>query len=228
VAAFAVEGGAMTDEREARLLEGLKICSDTKRHLAEWQRRKAALRTDRALELFEVRSRVANLHGYKNVDIHWFVAERARLLFGADGTLGIPYARVITGYDATDEYRFYCEMAVEEFFTNNEARAFVEYVRSHHDDASATIGPAALPVESNRMGHGAIAVGGATDFLKISDSPDYDLPFEVWGFVSLAGCEFDETLPGARRARRGVLVSRDEQGGLDVQDWELEDSPKRQ
>jgi hypothetical protein len=33
----------MTDEREARLLQGLKICSDTQRHIDEWGRRKAAL-----------------------------------------------------------------------------------------------------------------------------------------------------------------------------------------
>jgi len=184
--------------------------------------------SERALELFIVISKVANLHGYKNVDIWWFVAERARKLFGADGSLGIPYTRVITGYDATDENRCYCESAVEESFTADEALAFVEYVRAHHDDVSATIKPATLPIKRNQMGHGAMPTGGGPDFLTISDSLDYDLAFKVWGYVDLRHYEFDETLPGARRARRGVLVSDDGEGGIDVRDWELEDPPKRQ
>jgi hypothetical protein len=185
--------------------------------------------SERALELFSVSSRVANLHGYKDVYIHWFVAERARPLFGDDGFLGIPYARVITGYDATDELRFYCQAAVEEFFTEDEAQMFVEYIRTHHDDKSATIEPATLPIESNRMGNGAMAVGGNTDFLRLDHSLDYDLPFKVWGFYSLTGCEFDETLPGAQRARRGMRISFDEDGRVeDVEPWFLDDPPKRQ
>jgi hypothetical protein len=185
--------------------------------------------SERALELFRVWSCIPNLHGYKNVYISWFVAERARPLFGDDGSLGIPYARVITGYDATDEGRLYCQGAVEEFFTEDEARAFVEYVRTHHDDTSATVEAAALPIKHNIMGNGAIAVGGNTGFFDIAESPDYDLLFEVRGFFSLTDCEFDETLPGARRARRGFLIGRDEEtGDIDVQDWLLDDPPKRQ
>jgi hypothetical protein len=180
------------------------------------------------LELFTVISQVANLHGYKNVGIWWFVVERTRSLFGADGALGIPHARVITGYDATDEYRSYCESAVEELFTADEARAFVEFLRTRRNDTSATIKPATLPIERNQMGHGAIPVGGGPDFLTISDSLDYDLPFKVWGYFDVRNCEFDETVPGARRATRGILVSDDGEGGIDVRDWELEDPPKRQ
>jgi hypothetical protein len=184
--------------------------------------------SERALELFTVTSQIANLHGYKNVGIWWFVVDRARPLFGADGSLGIPYTRVIAGYDATDEYRSYCESAIDELFTADEARAFVEFLRTRRNDASATIEPATLPIERNQMGHAAVPVGGGPDFLTIGDSPDYGLPFKVWGYFDVRHYEFDETLSGARRATRGILVSDDGEGGTDVQVWELEDPPKRQ
>jgi hypothetical protein len=185
--------------------------------------------SERALQLFNVYSRVANLHGYKNVSIAWFVSERARTLFGPGGSLGIPYARVITGYDVADDYRCYCEGAVEELFTDDEARALAAWLRERcGDDDSVTIKPGQLPIRSNMAGLAAIAVGGDTGVLLISKHLDYDLSFEARGFYRLTDCEFDETLPGAQRARRGFFVSRDESGEVDVQDWLLEDPPRRQ
>jgi hypothetical protein len=48
--------------------------------------------------LYCVRS-TADLHGYRDVAICWFVCERDRRLFGPTGSLGISYGQVITGYD---------------------------------------------------------------------------------------------------------------------------------
>lgn len=42
-----------------------------------------------------------------------------------------------------------------------------------------------LPVHSNEMGVGAVAVGGLQDFLMISENPVYSLPFKVWGYYDL-------------------------------------------
>jgi hypothetical protein len=177
-------------------------------------------------ELFYVTARITNLHGYKNVYVIWFVAERARPLFGPDGSLGIPYERVITDYNATDESRHYCEGAVEELFTDDEAKAFVEFLRTHRDDAyrQIEIVPHSLPIARNQMGHGPLAVGGKSGFLRIGESDDYDLSFGVWGYYDLriGNCEFDETLPGAHRMRRGYLVHPDG----DVEPWLLDDPPK--
>jgi hypothetical protein len=175
------------------------------------------------VELFYVTSRIANLHGYKDVPAQWFVAERARLLFGPDGWLGVPYESVITGYSADDEYRHYCEDALEEFFTHDEAAAFVEFIKTHRNDTSALITPVELPIQSNQMGVGALPIGGDTDFFMIGDSLDYGLPFKVWGFMRFGGCTFDQTLPGARRQERAVIVHPDG----DIEHWLLEDSPSR-
>jgi hypothetical protein len=123
--------------------------------------------SDRAVELFKVYSRVDDLHGYKNVCIAWFVVERDRPLFGAGGALGCPYARGIVGYDPGDEYRHYCEGAVEELFTADEAQSLVEWLRDHRNDATATIEPAELPIPSSQMAVGAQPVGGETDFLTV-------------------------------------------------------------
>ena len=156
------------------------------------------------VQLFYVRSQIADLHGYKNVPVTWFVAERARPLFGPDGWLGIPYERVITGYiPDPDGGQYGCESAVEECFTDEEAKAFVEFIRTHRNDASASIDPVELPIGSNTMGISDQPVGGDTDFLTIGDSPDYDLPFKVWGLLYYGGCTFNEASPDARRQQQG-------------------------
>jgi hypothetical protein len=131
------------------------------------------------VQLFRVTSRVANMHGYKNVTVNWFVAERQRQLFGTDGWLGIPYQDVIAGYRPDDEDKLYRESAVEEFFTDEEAKTFVEFVRTHRDDASALIEPAALPIK-HQVGFRAMPVGGEDNFLRIGDDLDYDLLFKVF------------------------------------------------
>jgi hypothetical protein len=75
-----------------------------------------------------------------------------------------------------------------------------------------------LPFPENIMGTSAIPVGGGTDFVTTSESDDYDLPFKVWGFYDVRGCEYDETLPNARRATQGVII-RDGK----VEDWIIDD-----
>jgi hypothetical protein len=39
------------------------------------------------------------------------------------------------------------------------------------------------------MGNGARAVGGGDDFYMLAKEPEYSLPFEVWGYFDLVGCE---------------------------------------
>jgi hypothetical protein len=169
-------------------------------------------------ELFHVRSKIANMHGFKNVAIVWFVDMRAQPLFGENGSLGVEYGHVITNYDATDRDFCCAELAVEEMFTKDEAEAFQAFVRAKRNDATATIEPAKLPIANNIMGYGAIPTGGGPDFLMIGDRPDYDLPFKVWGFYDVRGYEFDEKAPGARRAVRGVRIRDGE-----IEPWFLED-----
>jgi hypothetical protein len=107
-------------------------------------------------ELFSVRSEIANMHGYKNVTIEWFVDRRAQPLFGENGSLGVEYGRVIMNYDATD----YAELAVEEMFTKDEAEALQAFLRAKRNDATAIIEPAKLPIANNIVGLGAIPAGG--------------------------------------------------------------------
>jgi hypothetical protein len=172
-------------------------------------------------KLFELHSVVDNLRGYKNVPISFFVHKRPQQLFGKDGSLGVEYRDVITDYDPTcDDTVVYAELALEELFTEEEARPFIEWARTHRDDTTAKMEEAKLPLENNIMGIGAVPVGGGTDFLMISSVDDYDLPFEVWGFVDVRKCEFDETLPDARGAHRGFIFRNGQ-----VEDWLLGDEP---
>jgi hypothetical protein len=35
----------------------------------------------------------------------------------------------------------------------------------------------------------AISVGGGDDFYRLSEESEYSLPFKVWGYFNLVGCE---------------------------------------
>jgi hypothetical protein len=56
-----------------------------------------------------------------------------------------------------------------------------------------TIEKSELPIPNNTMGLGDVAIGGGVDNYALDKEPNYSLPFSVWGFVDLRGCEhFDE------------------------------------
>jgi hypothetical protein len=112
----------------------------------------------------------------------------------------------------------YGEDAIEELFTDSEARQFVEFARTKRNDSTATIKAAPLPFESNVFPVSALPTGGGPDFLRIYKADDYDLPFKVIGFYDVRWCEFDENLPGARRAVRGFKITNGK-----VETWFLDD-----
>jgi hypothetical protein len=107
------------------------------------------------IKLFHVRSR-ANLHGYKDVPIDWFVTKR-----------GPHYG--------------------PEQFTEDEAKALTDWLAAHRK-CSTTIEPVEFPRPDNVMSFNEIPVGGENDFLMISESPDYDLPFKVDGHYDVRVC----------------------------------------
>ncbi len=135
------------------------------------------------IKLFHIHSRTNNLRGYKDVPIDWFVEKRERPLFGPNGSLGVAYQEVIEKYDARQHD--YAEMALEGYFTEAEAGAFVDWVRAHRNDDTAMVEQKSLPIANNIMGFIAIPVGGGQDFLTISNSSDYDLPFKVCGYFDV-------------------------------------------
>jgi hypothetical protein len=160
------------------------------------------------MKLFTIATQIANLHGYKNVTVSWFVEKRAQPLFGSDGSLGVGYADVIADYEHTHDTR-YSEDAVEELFTKDEADAFLAWLRAHRNGSeNTTVEAHPLPMANNVMGFGAIPIGGGPNYLPTGEADDYDLPFKVCGFYDARFYKFDETLPDARRAPRGVSLRR--------------------
>jgi hypothetical protein len=117
------------------------------------------------------------------VTIHWFVNKRERPLFGPGGSLGIEYRDVITDYDPNDMLP---EGAVEELFTEAEAKAFCEFLNAHRDYTNTEIKPySKFPISNSMMGLGATPMGGGIDNLMTGDAPDYNLPFKVYGYYDL-------------------------------------------
>jgi hypothetical protein len=102
-----------------------------------------------------------------------------------------PYAKLIENYNPeTDELHSYAENAVEELFTEEEAKQLKAYLDLFHDEeGKTTINEVQLPVEHNLVGVGAIPIGGGHDWYMLHKEPKYSLPFEVTGFFSLVGCE---------------------------------------
>jgi hypothetical protein len=107
--------------------------------------------------LFTVRS-LADMRGYRDVPIDWFVTERQ----GSSVHLG-------------------------EHFTEDEARALTDWLAEHRKCAT-TIEPVKLPEPDNVMSFNEMPVGGETDFLMIDEAPEYDLPFKVNGHFDVRGC----------------------------------------
>jgi hypothetical protein len=158
-----------------------------------------------AINLFTIGSRAQHLFGYRDIPMCWSVDRRPQQLFGDGGALGVPHQTVIADYDAGDDVA-YAEAALEESFTEDEAAAFAEWLRTHrpilaHD---LKVTPVKLPINNNSIGFGAMPVGGGVDHLVFGD--DYDLPFRVLGYYDIRECLFDPTLPGAQRATHGTIV----------------------
>jgi hypothetical protein len=133
------------------------------------------------MKLYKVTTMVSKYHGCKNVQFIWFRCE--------PGPQKRPYAELIENYDPEGD-QYYAEDHIEELFTEDEAQSLKAYLdREHGHEGTTTISEADLPYPNNLMGVGAIAVGGGDDFYQLCDEPEYSLPFKVWGYFDLVGCE---------------------------------------
>jgi hypothetical protein len=140
------------------------------------------------MKLYGAQTVVSKFKGHRNVSICWFVTKRA-------SPVQRPYAELIEGYDATKK-DLYAEDAIDEMFSDAEARSFVDWLKSNRGatDEDTKIVEVALPIPENRMGLGAIAVGGATDFLDMEE--DVRLGFRVSGYFDLRAHEpIDKSVP---------------------------------
>jgi len=130
------------------------------------------------IELFSAITVVKQYRECKDVHFHWFRNEPAT---------GRSYPDLIHNYQPGD---LYPESYVDELFAWDEANALKEYLDRDYGDAGiTTIRQAVLPVPRDTMGLGAIAVGGGDDFYVLDKTENYPLPFSVWGYFNLVGCE---------------------------------------
>lgn len=116
------------------------------------------------MNLFNVTTtiRAVEFHGCRDVTMQWFVVDRPAPV--------VPYSEAVADYGALDDNdKLYVHDAVDELFTDNEARTLVEYMAREHPWDLHEITPARLPLEQNIMGLGAIPVGGPQDFLMLSE-----------------------------------------------------------
>lgn len=133
------------------------------------------------MKLFTVETTTKECFGCKDVTFGWF--------YEGSRTTRRPYERLIEHYDPSEE-NTYAEGCIDEFFTAVEAAALKSYLdREHGNQSVTTIKPVKLPIPNNAMGLGARAVGGGEDFYTLSEEQGYSLPFKVWGYFNLVGCE---------------------------------------
>ena len=112
---------------------------------------------------------------FPDITIYWFVDQRK--------SPHLDCASYIKNYDPTDD-NHYAEQALQEYFKDEEAALFIEWLRSK-EGVEATLEEAELPIPSNSMGFGAIPAGGGADFLEVYRTEGYTLPFKVVGYYSV-------------------------------------------
>ena len=132
------------------------------------------------IKLFQVTTQVQEYRGCKDVGFCWFKSEAES---------GVrPYQELIADYSPEKEYIQYAEGHIDELFTEDEAKRLADYL-ADYDCGVTTITEVPLPVSNDAIGVGALAVGGGDDFYMLATAPDYPLPFAVWGYYNLRGCE---------------------------------------
>jgi hypothetical protein len=170
------------------------------------------------MKLYSVTSKATEYHGCKEVPFVWFRE-------GERPGPQRPSAALIKDYDPADDHRFYVEDYIEELFTEDEARQVKDFLDSRYGpDATTTITEVSFPVSNNIMGVGAIPVGGGDDFYMLSKVADYPLPFSVWGYFDLVGCELadgSDVYPHRLMlvGRDGVRMQTNEEARTDEERW---------
>jgi hypothetical protein len=133
------------------------------------------------MELYRVMTIVKKYDGCKNVGFEWFRCERRALR---------SYADLIEDYDPSAAHVAYPEGCIDEMFELDEGQASKDYIDQNYGKAGiTTIEKAELPIPNDMMGVGATPVGGGQDFYRLDKAPNYSLPFKVWGYFDLRGCE---------------------------------------
>ncbi len=136
------------------------------------------------MKLYRVTTIVKEYDGCKNVRFDWF-KDNFRDIYRRR-----PYADLIADYDPSMRTIGYAEEAIEELFTEDEAKQLVAYLdREHGDQETTIIEEQKLPIPNNCCGYSPNGVGGGDDFYTLDQRPDYSLPFKVWGYFDLVGCE---------------------------------------
>jgi hypothetical protein len=123
---------------------------------------------------FRVNTTIPEYGHHKDVTFYWFkktITRRRQAL----------YEVLINDYNVK-ENNAYAEWAIEELFSADEAAALKAYLDAVHGDAGTTvIEPVELPMRKS-FPFNAIEAGGGVDYYELCREPEYNLPFEVWGF----------------------------------------------
>ncbi len=131
------------------------------------------------MKLFHVMTKVDEFEGCRDVVFQWFYNE--------DRQPGErPYAELIKGLDPNDDVC--AHGCIDEMFSEEEALRVKEYLDQTHP-GTHTILEKELPISNTVLGFGEVPVGGGTDLYMLDKTPGYSLPFKVWGYFDLRGCE---------------------------------------
>ncbi len=94
----------------------------------------------------------------------------------------IPYAEAIKGLSAEPEARDIQRMAVDEFFTREEAEKWVDYLNRHCNYQSTEIVEEPLPLVENITG--LSYPHGGENLLPLVKEEDYPFSFKVYGYYT--------------------------------------------
>jgi hypothetical protein len=125
-------------------------------------------------KIYRVRSTKDEFKGHRNVEITW-------IAFRDDPP--IPYANAIKGLSADVEANDRQRQAVDEFFTQEEAEKWVDYLHKHCDYQNTEIVEEPLRLDAGIVGLSYLHGGGY--LMRPVKEADYPFSFEVYGYPVL-------------------------------------------
>lgn len=141
-------------------------------------------------KLYRVKSVYKKLKGFTNVPFYWF--------YGGRRTPARPYADLIANYgedvegDVLHRHRELSENAIDELFTEDEAKQLVAYLQHEEEDgdqATITVEEEPLPISNNSIPIAYAPCNRETGIVKLAENAGYSLPFKVAGRFNLADGE---------------------------------------
>lgn len=177
-------------------------------------------------ELFYVHSKIERFEQQDTLlsggIIHWFILGSAKRSNANPG--------LIEGYDEMDPtQQLYCSEFLDELFTAPEIAKLADFLDTIQNDSFRLAGDVGevlvtrkvhLPIAGEHVGYRHMPVGGGKSRYALNRHENYDLPFEVQGYIDVTEEDIDERIATSTRYIRRALQALEVDAGIKLSEIE--------